>query len=233
MTQDSFLVALAIYALVVLSPGPAFVFMTKIGLQEKKAVAFCSLLGYVCGATTNAALAMFAVGTLVEQHAAVGLFVSLFGGFFLVCLALDSLKKARDRQRTRQKLMREGENSSECDRGGKGEGKKKVKSRSRLGGFQSGLLVSLSNPKALAFFVAVFAPLVAGLPVLHKGFLLVFGFCVKFLWYGSVVFVFKQARIQRFYQRHTVLYDVLLGMVFAGMGFFVLWEARRYWVLLS
>ncbi len=235
MTHDSFLVALAVYALVVLSPGPAFVFMTKIGLQEKKAVAFCSLLGYVCGATTNAALAMFAIGTLVEQHAAVGLSVSLFGGFFLVCLALDSLKKARDRQRTRQKfkLTREGKNSSECDRGDKNEDKKKARSRSRLVGFQSGLLVSLSNPKALAFFVAVFAPLVAGLPILHKGFLLVFGFCVKFLWYGSVVFVFKQARIQGFYQRHTVLYDLLLGMVFAGMGFFVLWEAWRYWVLLS
>ena len=220
MIQESFLVALGVYALIVLSPGPAFVFMTKVGLQESKPVAFWSMLGYVCGATTNAALAMFAVGTLVERHAGVGLFVSLFGGIFLVYLAFCSFRQARDGRRASRR-------ASPLLRGEKG-GKKP---RSRVVGFRSGLLVSLSNPKALAFFVAIFAPLVAGLPVMSKGFLLVFGFSVKFLWYGSVVFVFRQAGIQRFYRGNVFFCDGLLGVIFVGMGLFVLWEARHYWGL--
>ena len=220
MTQNSFLVVLGVYALVVLSPGPAFVFMTKVGLQEEKAVAFCSMLGYVCGATANAALAMFAVGTLVERHAGVGLFVSLFGGVFLLYLAAGSFRKARDARA-----------QNNCTRESKRRGREE-KLRSKLVGFRSGLLVSLSNPKALAFFVAVFAPLVAGLSVGGKGLLLMFGFCFKFSWYGSVVFVFRRARVQQLYRRNGVAYDGLLGMVLAGMAFVVLWETRHYWMLL-
>ena len=226
--QDSFFVALGIYALVVVSPGPAFVFMTKVGLQEGRAVAFCSMLGYVCGATLNAAVAMFAVGTLAERHAGVGLFVSIFGGGFLVLLAADSFRKARASMQEAQQASAQ----QKITRGDKREDKKENKSRSKLGGFQKGLLVSLSNPKALAFFVAVFAPLVAGLPIQGKGLLLVFGFSVKFLWYGSVVVVFKRAGIQRVYRRNAFVYDGLLGVVFVGMGLFVLWEARHYWALL-
>ncbi len=222
MTQDSFFVALGVYALVVLSPGPAFVFMTKVGLQEERAVAFFSMLGYVCGATMNAALAMFVVGTLVERHAGIGLVVSLVGGGFLLYLAAGSFKKARD-GRVQSNLTREE----------KGRNKKREKggdkSRSRIVGFQSGLLVSLSNPKAVAFFVAVFAPLVVGLPVGGKGLLLVFGFCFKFLWYGSVVFVFRRAGVQGFYRRNGVVCDGLLGVVLAGMGGVVLLEMGHYW----
>ena len=214
VTQDSFLVALGVYALVVLSPGPAFVFMTKVGLQEEKAVAFFSMLGYVCGATMNAALAMFAVGTLVERHAGVGVAVSLVGGGFLLYLAAGSFKRARD-GRVQDNLTRE-------EKGGN-------KPRSRVGGFRSGLVVSLSNPKAVAFFVAVFAPLVVGVTVGGKGLLLVFGFCFKFLWYGSVVFVFRRAGVQGFYRRNGVVCDGLLGVVLAVMGSFVLLETRHYW----
>ena len=234
--QDSFFVALGIYALVVVSPGPAFVFMTKVGLQENRAVAFCSMLGYVCGATTNAAIAMFAVGTMAEQHAGVGLFVSTFGGGFLILLAADSIRKARASKQQAQQASAPQKITTQNKRQDKKEGKKadkkEDKPRSKLGGFRKGLLVSLSNPKALAFFVAVFAPLVAGLPLQGKGVLLAFGFSVKFLWYGSVVVVFKRAGIQRVYRRNAFVYDGLLGVVFVGMGLFIFWEARHYWALL-
>lgn len=215
---DSFWIALGVYALVIVSPGPAFVLMTKVGLQEQRAVAFCSMLGYVCGATTNATLAMFAVGTLAERHAGVGLFVSVFGGGFLLLLAAGSFRKAWEGRRAEDRAN--GQRAF-------------ARERSVYAGFRNGLLVSLSNPKALAFFVAVFAPLVSGLSFESKGVLVLFGFVMKFLWYGLVVVMFRRKRIQRLYWRNVVACDGILGALFVGMGGGVLWEARHYGTLLG
>ncbi|RAP69907.1 lysE type translocator family protein [Candidatus Erwinia dacicola] len=88
-----------------------------------------------------------------------------------------------------------------------------------IGGFRTGIIVELSNPKGIAFFVSFFAVAVPiETELWAKGAVLIGGFLLEVLWYGTVAHLFSTRPIQVLYQKYANWIERITGTLLAGFG---------------
>lgn len=181
---------LAIWMLAVVSPGPAFLVISQLAAGRSRAAAVGASAGITVGAMTFASLTLWGLAIVVTQIAWVGTVLRIAGAVYLVYLGLSLFLKASSAS-AEPPAPREGD---------------------ALAGFRVGLLTALTNPKAIAFFLSLFAvALPHDLPTTHKLGLLACGFVIELGWYLLVSFLFSTEWLRSRYARARATIDRTLG----------------------
>ena len=190
---------LAIWMLAVVSPGPAFLVLSQLAAARSRAAALGAALGIAAGAIVFAALTLWGLGVLITQIAWLGTALRIAGAVYLVYLGLSMFNAAA------------GEPVEEAVPVPPG--------RDALAGLRIGLLTALTNPKAIAFFLSLFA--VALPPHLTAGdkvLLLACGFTIELGWYVLVAFALSSGALRRLYRQAREPIDRVLGAALLLLG---------------
>ena len=154
--MDSFALYLLLCGLTIASPGPGLLLTVNNALLWQLRGALPGILGVVLGMLLVAGLASSALGALLGTSPQALLGLQLLGALYLGWLGVSRLRGAA--------AGRAAQRTSALPR-----------ARGRL---LQGLLVSLTNPKLIVFFLALFPPFIHGdRPVLPQLILLVATFC--------------------------------------------------------
>ncbi|MFY0405476.1 LysE family translocator [Solicola sp. PLA-1-18] len=118
-------------------PGPDMAFMVAVGLGDGRRAAAHAILGIGAGMTVHAAVVVVGVGQVVQSHPGLLDAVKVLGAVYLLRLAWVTVRGARGR--------------------GAAPGPGSV-----VRPFRQGVVVSLTNPKVLLFFLAVLPQFLGG-----------------------------------------------------------------------
>lgn len=121
---------IAVILLFLAPPGPDMVYMLAVGLESGRRCAIKAILGIGTGMSVYAAAVVVGVGRLAQSHPMLLDAVKLFGAAYLLWLAYVTIRSARH--------AATGPGSVPAGRS-----------------YLRGVLVSLTNPKLILFFVAV------------------------------------------------------------------------------
>lgn len=191
---------LAIWVLAVVSPGPAFLVLSQLAVGRSRAAAFGASFGIALGAILFAALTLWGITAVVAQVAWLGTALRIAGAVYLVYLGLLLFSSA-------------GAAPETPATGAHAAG------RDLRDGFRIGFLTAITNPKAIAFFLSLFA--VALPPSMDTGskvFLLAAGFAIELGWYLFVACALSTGWPRRLYARARRTIDRLLGAVLLLLG---------------
>lgn len=201
MSHTAWLILLGAWAISVASPGPDFVAVLRSGATYGRRDALVVAAGVATGITGWIVLALTGLAALIAAHESVYLVVRLGGAGFLMAYGLSIVWHARGATTTVPEVaVRRG-------------------SRSLWAAYRLGLMTNLANPKALAFFGALFASL---LPAHTTGGLRIGVTTVMagmaLAWFGVMAFVAGSGPVADLYQRAQRGIDRVLGAVFVGLG---------------
>lgn len=199
------LTALAIYTAGTISPGPSFSLIVRLAASGARSTAFGATLGFSIGAATYATLAMTGFALIITQVGWLMTVIQIAGGCYLVYLGVSAWI---------------GEPAS--INGGQVAASPR---RSALRGLRIGLIVELSNPKSVAFFVSIFAVAVPpDTAIWVKATILVGGFLVDLLWYGLAATLLSMRPVRILYQNFSIWINRALGTVLTVFGLRIIYE---------
>ena len=116
--------------LFLIPPGPDMAYMVAVGLQGGRRAAVKAILGIATGMSVYAAAVVVGVGAFAQSHPVLLDAITLFGAGYLLRLAFVTLRNARTTMTDSSEIS--------ADRW-----------------YLRGVLVSLTNPKIMLFFLAV------------------------------------------------------------------------------
>ena len=181
------------------SPGPAFLVLSQLAIGRSRAAAFGAALGISLGAILYAALTLWGFTLVVSQIAWLGTALRIAGAVYLVYLGLSLFHAAS-----------EGEAFAPQAPSAQGDAR---------AGLRIGLITALTNPKAIAFFLSLFAvALPPDLTTSSKLVLLGAGFAIELGWYVLVACVLSTGWPRRVYGRARRTIDRVLGAVLLLAG---------------
>jgi|DEB0MinimDraft_10_1074344.scaffolds.fasta_scaffold89260_2 threonine/homoserine/homoserine lactone efflux protein len=194
---------MAIYFMAVVTPGPAFLFMSRLSLQGRRATGFGAVFGIAIATSIYAIIAMTGLAFLLDQLRWLARGVQIAGGLYLIYLGVQAWRAARhglqdDAPDLPDALQRRKDFWS---------------------GLRMGLLVAFSNPKGVLFFVSLYAaaiPIDASLAT--KGVILIGGTSMEILWYGATVVLLSRPAVGRLYRRAAAWIERVIGTLLAAFG---------------
>ncbi len=193
----------AAFALALVSPGPNFALMLRVGLNGGRRAALRTVAGIAVGEAAWGCAAVFGVAALALRYPVVGAAIRWAGGAFLLWLAFGALRSAW------QGSGREDADGAASQPDGGGGG----------GGFMTGLALMLLNPKAGFFWISLTgvilgteaSPLTAGAAV-------AVAVALSLVWHTALALAFSGARLRGAYARAKRGIEAVLGAALAALG---------------
>lgn len=193
------LTALGLYAAVVISPGPNFALISKLAISGARSTAVGATFGLAIAATFYAVLTMAGLALFLAKVGWLASLIQIAGGCYLVYLGVMAwLSGKADTAK---------------------QGVSAIEKGSVLRGMRMGMIVNLSNPKGIAFFIGLYAvavPPETGL--LAKLAILVGGFLIEIVWYGLVTALLSRRHAKAVYDRFGQWIERAIGTALAGFG---------------
>jgi threonine/homoserine/homoserine lactone efflux protein len=188
---------LGLYAAAVVSPGPNFAFVSRLAIAAPKRVAFAACFGIALAATCYAILSMTGLALVIKKIAWLVSAVQIAGGSYLIYLGVTAwLSSVKGQHETSERRVNFGR------------------------GLRSGFFAQLSNPKAIAFFLSLYAVAVpSDTAPWAKAMILAGGFILELGWYSTVTTLLSQGPARAFYDKFARWIERALGTVLAGFGF--------------
>jgi threonine/homoserine/homoserine lactone efflux protein len=184
--------------LAAMSPGPAFVIVTRTAMAAPLPVGMASAAGMILGAWLWAVAAVFGLAFIFTEFAWLYRIVQVAGGVYLVYVAA--------------MIWRGASAPLNIDLGG---GARHTKARS----FAIALASQLSNPKVVVFFSSVFLAL---LPAHAPGWVWAAALAIvlfnETLWYVTLALSFSSAPVRRGYARIKTWLDRAVAGVLGALG---------------
>ncbi|MFT4014549.1 MAG: LysE family translocator [Paracoccus sp. (in: a-proteobacteria)] len=197
---------LLLYAAIVVSPGPNFALISRLAISGARQTAIGATLGLACAGTLYAILSMSGLALLLTRIGWLAGAVQIAGGLFLVYLGVKGWlhRPAPDDERgvplAQDRFAR---------------------------GLRLGLLVNLSNPKGIAFFISLYA---ATIPLdtstAARIAILGGGFALEILWYGLVIWLLSTGPARAAYRRFGVWIERVMGTFLVLFGLRLIFERR-------
>ena len=186
----------AAFALALVSPGPNFALVLRIGLASGRGAALRTTLGIAVGEAVWGFAALFGVAALALRYPMLATVIRWGGGLFLLWLAFGALRSAWQ-----------------------GSGMSEAKPVAGGGGFWTGLAMMLLNAKAGFFWVSLTGVLL-GTDLAPAAVFLAVGVAVllSLLWHGALAVAFSGTRITRLYARARRGIEGLLGATLGALG---------------
>lgn len=190
---------LAIWLLAIVSPGPAFLVVSQAAVGRSRPTAFGVALGISVGTIIYAALTLWGFTAVVTQVAWLGTALRIAGALYLVYIGLLLFQSA-------------GASAAEA-------AAPSASHDGAMAGFRLGMLTAITNPKAIAFYLSLFAvALPPEMPDAAKLILLGAGFFLEIAWYSLVAGVLSTGWPRRLYARAKRTIDRVLGAALLLLG---------------
>jgi threonine/homoserine/homoserine lactone efflux protein len=189
-----------------MSPGPAFVLITRTAAASGRSPAFKAAAGTVLASVIWAAAAVLGLQIVFAKAAGVYRLLELVGGIYLALIGIAMWRHAPDVITTETSAP----------------------TRDRRGAFGKGLLLGLSNPKVVVFFGTIFATALSpsASSALKWAALLVV-LCNETAWYGFLALCFGSRPVQRVYRRIKTGLERLFGVLLFSFGAKLVWSGAH------
>jgi threonine/homoserine/homoserine lactone efflux protein len=194
------LTTLALYIAVVVSPGPNFAYVSRLALSGATRAACGASIGFALGSLIYSVLTMTGLALLLQHVGWLARLIETAGGCYLIYLGLSNW--FTNHHATPMALS---------PRGG-------------LYGLRNGLLVDLSNPKAIAFFIGLYAAAIPQDTALWaRATIIVCSMFIEALWYCCVTLVFASTAPRAAYRRFGKWIERAFGTMIAAFGLRLIW----------
>ncbi len=197
MTLAALLTLMGLQVLIAISPGPAAVVTIKTAAAHGVKAGLALSLGLAAAIVIWAAAALAGMSVIFEVAPYLQTTLRIIGGLFLIWIGISMFRHAREPLPA---------NTAAPDIG-----------LWRL--VRLGLITNLANPKALAYFAAVFVGIMPHDPTLTAALtVLVVIFGIEFSWYATLSILLSRASPRRVYQRGKTHLDRIFGGMIAALG---------------
>ncbi len=206
MHSDSLVIAttLGLYSAVVVSPGPNFALITRLAISGARPAAVGATFGLAVAAMFYAILTMTGLALVLTQVGWLARFVQIAGGCYLIYLGLLAWLASKPAATETQSASAPS---------------------TALQGLRMGIIVNLSNPKGIAFFIGLYAVSVPPDTALWvKLLILAGGFLIEIIWYGLVTILLSPRPARVAYDRFGLSIERAIGTVLVGFGLRLLSE---------
>lgn len=197
---------LALYTLAIVSPGPNFFLVTGKALNQSRREGLLTAFGVATGSGVFAFAGLVGLLPLVKSLPYFNFILRFAGGGYLVWIGVDMLRTCR-------------------------QGLGQVEQEGRLGTISSfvpyrhGLITNLTNPKAWAFYLSLFALVMdSTLPVWSKVFLNTSMFLISLAWYLAAAYLVSSRMFRPLFLNYKPLLQGLLGLLVIVAGVKVIWN---------
>ncbi|MEL6958294.1 MAG: LysE family transporter [Pseudomonadota bacterium] len=197
MTLSALITLMGLQALIAMSPGPAGVMTIKTAASHGIRSGFALSFGLALAIVVWATAAMAGLKVVFDVAPFLQTSLRIVGAVFLIWIGISLFRHAKE-------PMPEVEAAQE---------------ERLLSLIQLGLWTNLANPKALAYFAAVFVgimPQGAGLG--WALLILAVIFAIEFAWYGLLTLIFSRPAPRRFYARAKAGLDRVFGGLIMALG---------------
>lgn len=196
MTPDALLAVAAAQALLALSPGPATVVTIRVSVSQGVRAGLLTALGLTLGVAVWAATALAGLSLVFEAAPWLQSALRIAGGLFLIWVAVGLWRGApRPMPETHGTARPDGAN------------------------LWLGLLTNLANPKAVAYFAAIFAGFMPAEPTVRDAVaILSVVFAVELAWSSLVATAFSRPRPRRLYARTKLHLERAFAGAMAALG---------------
>ncbi len=191
---------LSVFTFAIVSPGPNFILVTNTALGQSRRAALLTALGVATGSGLFALAGLVGLLVLVHSIPYFALLTRFVGGGYLTWIGFDMLRNCR------RKKAPESEANAQ-------------RAVSSLASYRVGLLTNLTNPKAWAFYLSLFALLMnPGFPLWGKIVLNVAMFVISFAWYAIVAVLISSRRFQPVFLNMQPVIQGTLGVLLIVIG---------------
>lgn len=186
-----------VLALSVISPGPNFAIVTSTTMTVSRHAGVLTGLGLAAASFTWAVLAVAGLGLLIAHAGWVYTTVQLAGAAYLIWIGARMVLGARKPPQIPSGKPRA------------------VGSAAAWKGF----LVSMTNPKSLAFYGSIFAVMVpAHAPTWVHVAIVIIAAGVSASWYCGLALLFSNSAVQRTFARARSVIEATMGLFLMGLG---------------
>ena len=191
---------LSVFTFAIVSPGPNFILVTNTALSQSRRAGLLTALGVATGSGLFALAGLVGLLVLVYSIPYFDLIARFIGGGYLAWIGFGMLRHCRRKAAPETTANKQSEHSS-------------------LTSYRVGLLTNLTNPKAWAFYLSLFALLLApGFPLWGKVVLNAAMFIISFAWYAIVAVLISSPRFQPVFLGLQPVIQGSLGVVLVVLG---------------
>ena len=188
-----------------MSPGPAFVLITRTAAGTSRSSALQAAAGTVVASVTWAAAALLGFQVSLTQAAGLYRTFQFLGGLYLCFIGVALWRHASEPMPTASAV------------GGHVRG-----------AFRRGLVLGLSNPKVVVFFGTIFTSAFApSTPASVKWAALLVVLCIESTWYGTLALCFGSSPVQGIYRRVKASLERVFGALLLLFGARLVWSGAR------
>ncbi len=191
---------LSLFTFAIVSPGPNFILVTNTALGQSRRAGLLTALGVATGSGLFALAGLVGLLVLVDSLPYFALITRFVGGSYLAWIGVDMLRHCRSTKApdTATNTQRE---------------------LSPLASYRIGLLTNLTNPKAWAFYLSLFALLMnPDFPLWGKVVLNIAMFVISFAWYAIVVVLISNRRFKPVFLGLQPVIQGTLGVLLVVLG---------------
>lgn len=189
---------LSVFTFAIISPGPNFILVTNTALIQSRRAGLLTALGVATGSGLFALAGLAGLLVLVHSVPYFAMITRFAGGGYLAWLGFDMLRHCRKRLTTDTEVKKE---------------------ISSLSSYRTGLLTNLTNPKAWAFYLSLFALLMnPDFPFWGKVVLNISMFVISFAWYAIVAVLISSRRFQPVFIGLQPVVQCALGVLLVVLG---------------
>ena len=197
----NFISFLSIYIFAIVSPGPNFFLVVDKAVGGSRKEGLLTALGVATGSGLFGLAGMLGLLVLVNSLPNFSLAIRLLGGGYLVWLGFSMVRKS-----VQPKAELQGSLSIRP-------------AATSLAAWRIGLLTNLTNPKAWAFYFALFTVVITpDFQPWHKVVLNSAMFLISFSWYALVALLLSSSRFRPTFQRVQPVIQLVLGILLIGLG---------------
>ena len=180
----------------VLSPGPNFAIVTSTAMTVSRRAGILTGLGLAAASCTWALLAVAGIGLVLARFPAIAVAVRVAGAAYLVWIGIRMLLGAAG------PMPEAGRTAT-----------------SVAAAIRKAYLVSMTNPKAIAFYGSILGVMVpTAAPRWFDVAIVAIAALVSAAWYCSLALLFSQAATRRVFARGRTAIDTVMGLVLIGIG---------------
>jgi len=193
---------LAVYLFAIISPGPNFILVVNSALSGSRRTGLMTALGVATGSGLFGLAGLLGIIVLIQALPNFAVLSRLVGGGYLLWLGIGMIRQGR--------------------RGNGAAGRDKsvaVSPPNALAAWRIGLFTNLTNPKAWAFYIALFTVVISpGFQFWHKVLLNLSMFFISFFWYSFVAYTISSPRFRPTFQKVQPSIQFILGVLLVALG---------------
>lgn len=199
-----------VHLLGLMTPGPDFFYVSRMAASNTARNTFFGVLGITLGVAFWALVSMLGLKVLFDHFPQLHGFVMILGGSYLAYLGILMVKS---RQNAEFKPLTKEEMNQQT-----------TPTKELL----KGLLVNLSNAKAIVYFSSVMSYVLAKMQTFWQ-MSAAFGmiFIVTFLYFNLISLLFSRNIAKRFYSRYSRYIDNTAGVFFLLFGLLLIYNGAQ------